>query len=60
MNKSISIILGIILILAPILIVLNVPVFYTWGTAALEFVKGGIVIAVILIGILLIILGITE
>ncbi len=60
MNKAISIILGIILILAPILIVLNVPIFYGWGTAAVEFLKGGVVILVVLIGIALIVLGITE
>lgn len=60
MNKAISIILGIILILAPILIVLNVPIFYNWGTAAVEFLKGGVVILIVLIGIALIVLGITE
>lgn len=60
MNKAISIILGIILILAPILIVLNVPIFYNWGTATVEFLKGGVVILIVLIGIALIVLGITE
>ena len=60
MNKALSIILGIVLILAPILIVLNVPVFYSWGYAAVEFLKGAVVILIILIGIVLLILGITE
>ncbi len=60
MNKALSIILGIVLILAPILIVLNIPIFFSWGPATIEFLKGGVVIAIILIGLLLIILGITE
>ena len=60
MNKALSIILGIVLILAPILIVLNIPIFFSWGPATIEFLKGGVVIAIVLIGLLLVILGITE
>lgn len=58
MNKWIKILLGILLLVIPI---------YVWainwigfGTAALEFLKGGLVWAVIMIGLLFLILGIYD
>ena len=58
MNKWIEILLGLILIIAAV---------YAWGvnligfgTAALEFLKGGIVWFVILIGLLFLMLGISD
>ena len=60
MSKVLNIILGIVLILAPILIVLNIPLFYNWGPATIEFLKGAIVVILVLVGVVLLILGITE
>ncbi|MCX8194173.1 MAG: hypothetical protein N3G19_02310 [Candidatus Pacearchaeota archaeon] len=60
MNKWIEILLGIVLIVVPILIVTLVPTFYNWGLAAIEFLKGGIVIFVVLIGLIFLILGISD
>jgi len=58
MNKWIELFLGLILIVASV---------YIWGidylgfgTAALEFLKGGIVWFVIMIGLLLLMLGISD
>jgi len=58
MNKWIEILVGLILIIAAV---------YAWGTnligfgtAALEFLKGGIVWFVILIGLLFLMLGISD
>lgn len=60
MNKFIEILLGLILVIVPILIVLYVPAFFSWATAAIEFLKGGVVVSLILIGILFVILGISD
>ncbi len=60
MSKLINILIGIVLILVPIIVVLNVPVFYSWGIATIEFLKGGVVVILVLIGIVFLILGITE
>ena len=58
MNKWLEILLGLILVIVPI---------YVWavnwiglGAAALEFLKGGIVWAVIIIGLLFLLLGISD
>ena len=58
MNKWIEILLGLILIIASV---------YAWGTnflgagtAALEFLKGGLVWFIILIGLLFLMLGISD
>ncbi len=58
MNKWSEIILGLILLIVAVLFWV-----YNWmgfGTAALEFLKGGLVWFVILIGLLFIMLGISD
>jgi len=60
MSKLINILVGIILIVIPIIIVTNISLFYSWGLAAVDFLKGGIVVLLVLIGIVFLILGITE
>lgn len=60
MNKWLEILIGLILIVVPILLVTSVPLFYSWGIAALEFLKGGVVIVLVLIGALFVILGISD
>lgn len=59
MNKWIELILGIILIIAPLYVALS-HWGAAWGQATLEFIMGGIIVGVILIGLLLIILGISD
>ncbi len=58
MNKWLEIILGLILVILPV---------YTWGVnlwgmgdAALIFLKGGLVWAVLLIGLLFLLIGISD
>ncbi len=57
MNKWIELILGIILIIAPLAVALSWGML---GQATLEFVMGGIVVGIILLGFLLLVLGISD
>jgi len=58
MNKIIELLLGLVLFLAPV--ILAIQNIGGLGTAALEFIKGGLVILVALIGLMFIMLGITD
>lgn len=60
MNKWIELLVGLILIIVPIFLVTSVPLFYNWGIAALEFLKGGVVALLVLIGIVFMILWISD
>lgn len=57
MNKWIELILGIIFVIAPLCVAMY---WGAWGQATLEFIMGGIVVGVILLGLLFIILGISD
>lgn len=57
MNKWLEMLLGLVLLVAPIAIALQYP---AWGAAALSFIMGGIVIGVALIGLMFIMLGISD
>ena len=56
MNKWLELLLGLVLLLAPISIAWGTG----WSVAALEFIKGGIVVGVALIGLMFIMLGISD
>jgi hypothetical protein len=58
MNKWLELLLGLVLVLAAI--VLGWWILPSWGTAALEFLKGGIVWLVIIMGLLFLMLGIND
>ncbi len=58
MNKWIELLLGLILVIVPIALAINN--IYGSGTAAIEFLKGGIIVGVILIGLLFIMLGVSD
>lgn len=58
MNKIIQILIGLILILAPVYVLI-----INWigiGGAILTLIKGGITLLILLIGILLVIIGIND
>lgn len=57
MNKFISILVGLVLLAAGIYGAFALP---SWGQAALTFLQGGIVWLVLLIGLLLVILGLSD
>ncbi|MFZ5955740.1 MAG: hypothetical protein ACOYT4_04915 [Nanoarchaeota archaeon] len=58
MNKWLEILLGLIFIIAPIYVwAMNYAGF---GVAALEFLKGGLIWLVIMIGLLFLMLGISD
>jgi hypothetical protein len=57
MNKWFEILLGLILVIAAVVSWVALP---SWGAAALAFLKGGIVWFVILVGLLFLMLGISD
>jgi len=57
MNKWLEILIGLILIIAAVYVFMN---FGSWGQAALTVLKGGIVWLVILVGLLFLLLGISD
>jgi len=62
MNKWAEIVLGLILIIVAVLLWIITLGLGRWdfGTAALEFLKGGIVWFIILLGLLFLMLGISD
>ena len=56
MNKWLELLIGLILVILPIVVAIN----SAWGAAAILFLKGGIVVGVILIGLLFLMLGISD
>lgn len=61
MNKWLEILIGLILVLASVYSWIGVPGgYWGFGTAALTFLKGGLIWFVILIGLLFLMLGISD
>ncbi|NCN99445.1 hypothetical protein COU62_04880 [Candidatus Pacearchaeota archaeon CG10_big_fil_rev_8_21_14_0_10_35_219] len=64
MNKWAEILLGLILVIIPILIAWYSPVwwegFWDFRYAAWEFLKGGVFWFIVMIGVLFILLGISD
>jgi len=60
MNKWLEILTGLIILLISIILVLPGMPLANWGIAALNLLKGGVILIIALIGILFIILGISE
>ena len=58
MNKWLELLVGLILLLAPIVVALQWAA--TWGQAALQFIMGGVIVMVALIGLMFIMLGISD
>jgi hypothetical protein len=60
MNKWLEILLGLILLVVPIALILPGMPLASWGSAAVEFLKGGLAWIVVLIGLLFLMLGISD
>ncbi len=60
MNKWLEILLGLILLVVPIALILPGMPFASWGISVIEFLKGGIAWLVILMGLLFLLLGISD
>ena len=60
MNKWLQILLGLILLVVSIALVLPGMPLASWGISALEFLKGGLVWLVVLVGLLFLLLGISD
>jgi len=57
MNKWLELVLGIVLVIVPIVLAVS---YSTIGAAALSFLMGGLVVGVVLVGIMFIMLGISD
>lgn len=57
MNKWLELILGLVLVIAPIVLAIS---YGSIGAAAIAFLMGGLVVGIVLIGIMFIILGISD
>jgi len=60
MNKLLKILIGLALLVVPLYLIFPGNCLNGWGVAALDLIKGGITILVILAGLILIILGIDD
>jgi hypothetical protein len=60
MNKWLELFLGLVLLLGTIALVFPGMPLESWGAAALVVLKGGLAWVVALIGLILIVLGISE
>jgi hypothetical protein len=59
-KKLLKIFLGLILMVGTVLLTFPGMVMQNWGYAALNLIKGGITLSVLLVGLILVIMGITE
>jgi len=57
LNNLIKVIIGLILVIVAVWFAINFP---SWGKAVLDLIKGGIVLLVIFIGLILILLGFSD
>lgn len=57
MNKWLQLLIGLVLVLVPIWTAITFP---GWGQAVIDLIQGGLVIGVALIGLVLIVLGISS
>jgi len=57
MNKWLELILGLILVVVPIVVALT---YNLWGAATLTVLMGGVVLGIIVIGLMFIMLGISD
>ncbi|MEA3414235.1 MAG: hypothetical protein U9Q99_01790 [Nanoarchaeota archaeon] len=61
MKKALlKILIGLITLLVPLYLIFPGMPLETWGNAVWELIKGGITLIILFIGIVLIILGLTE
>lgn len=60
MNRWIKILLGLIVLIVPLYLIVPGMPLENWGVATWELIKGGITLTVLLTGIVLIVLGISE
>jgi hypothetical protein len=58
MNKWLELLIGLILILVPLFIAIKN--YAGFGDATLDFIKGGVIIALILAGLLFVMIGISD
>ena len=60
MNKWTEILAGLILVIFPIWAAVNENFLPGWGEATIAFLKGGVIVFVVLIGLLFLMLGISD
>ncbi len=60
MNKWLELLIGLILVVVPIYLAFAPSMWPSWGASAIEFLKGGIFWAIVGIGALFVLLGISD
>jgi hypothetical protein len=58
MNKWLELLIGLILILVPLFIAIKN--YWGFGDSTLSFIKGGVIVAVILAGLLFVMIGVSD
>jgi hypothetical protein len=57
MNKWLEILAGLVFIIVAVIVAITYP---SWGAATLAFLKGGVICLVALVGLLFLLLGISD
>ena len=57
MNKYLELLVGLILVILPIQAAINSA---NWGAATIQFIMGGVIVLIVLIGLLFVMLGISD
>lgn len=60
MNKWLELLVGLVLIVVPILAAINNWLISGLGEATLKFIEGGVVVGIVCIGLLFVMLGISD
>jgi len=60
MNKIFELLIGLILVVVPLWAAINESFLAGWGAATITVLKGGVIICVVAIGLLFLLLGISD
>ncbi|OYT36900.1 hypothetical protein B6U91_00090 [Candidatus Pacearchaeota archaeon ex4484_71] len=60
MKDMIKILIGLLMLVIPLYLIFPGSCMYSWGVAALNLLKGGIVILIFAVGIITIVIGIND
>lgn len=58
MNKWLELIIGLVLVIAPLFVAITN--WHSWGNATIVFIKGALVVFLIIVGLILLLLGISD
>jgi|TARA_Y100000310_G_scaffold345160_1_gene462265 hypothetical protein len=59
-NSLFKLVFGLFVIFLPFYLIYKVDIFYSWGIAALSLIKGSVVLLVLFIGLVFLLLGLSD